>query len=254
MQTFEASIDPQAVAVVVGASGGIGQSIAQQLLDQVAVLVVAGRDKGRLDQLVETLTAESTTTQITASPMDVEQPKTIEASFQAIYQQHKRLDILINAAGVLQENSLMFNQPEQLQHTFAVNTFGSFYSAQFASRLMMRQKQGVIINIGSVVAEQGAAGQTAYSASKAALNGLTCSLAKELAPYNIRVNSLAPGFIETELVAHYSAEQRAQLASKTAVGRLGKPEDVAALAAFLCSKGAAYITGQTLHVDGMMRI
>ncbi len=152
------------------------------------------------------------------------------------------------------EAAMMMTSAEQLQQVFAVNTFGSFYCAQYASRLMARNRSGAIVNIASVVAEQGSAGQVAYSASKAALKGMTASMAKELAPMGVRVNSVAPGFIETELVAHYSAKQRQQLISQTALGRLGQADDVAAVVAFLCSESASYITGQTIAVDGCLQL
>lgn len=240
--------------MVVGATGDIGQSIAGHLLGHVAVLVVAGRDEEKLAVLVDRLSVASSATRVECCVVNVAEPSSVEKAFQTLFQRHKRMDILINCAGVLLEQGVMFNSADRLQELFAVNTFGCFFTSQFASRLMMRHKQGVIVNVGSVVAQQGAAGQTIYSATKSALEGLTRSLARELAAHNIRVNNVAPGFIATRMVGHYDDSQRQELASKTALGRLGTPEDVAAVVFFLCTKGAAYITGQTLKVDGMMRL
>ncbi len=245
------------VALITGASRGIGAAVARLLIKNVDLLLVNGRDMDALKALANELgmgTANGTTVNIEALAFDVADAESVKEAFQSINKQYKQLDILVNCAGVMPEAAMMMTSAEQLQQVFAVNTFGSFYCAQYASRLMARNRSGAIVNIASVVAEQGSAGQVAYSASKAALKGMTASMAKELAPMGVRVNSVAPGFIETELVAHYSAKQRQQLISQTALGRLGQADDVAAVVAFLCSESASYITGQTIAVDGCLQL
>ena len=244
------------VALLTGACGGIGRSTAELLASQVDRLVLCGRSDERLQQLIDQLTVTVTErrAQFDRLVFDLSDATAVDAAIRELFRRHKRLDLLVNAAGIMYESALMMTRPEMQQQTFAVNTFGALYLAQFASRLMMRGGGGAIVNISSVVAEQGAIGQSVYSASKSALEGMTCSLAKELAPHGIRVNCVAPGFIETELVDHYSEQQRRELAAKTALGRLGRAEDVAAVIAFLCGEGASYITGQTIAVDGMIRL
>ena len=240
------------IALITGATGGIGLAIVKRLAQHCAVLIINSRDKEALQKIEQQ--CNSIGAVIIPLAFDVSDASAVKKAFAYIFKHYKRLDILVNCAGIMPQQALMTTSPETLQQIFSVNTFGSFYCAQYASRLMAREQRGVIINISSVVAQQGAAGLVAYAASKSALKGLTASMAKELGSQGIRVNSVAPGFIETDLVAHYSAEQRHQLANKTALGRLGSADDVAALVEFLVSDGASYLSGQTLTVDGGIQL
>jgi 3-oxoacyl-[acyl-carrier protein] reductase len=240
------------VALITGASGGIGAAVAKQLAGRVSVLIIHGRNEVALADLEAELLALAPALTVRLLCFEVADAAAVSEAFKQIHQYYKRLDVLVNCAGEMIEAPLMTTTPAQLQQVFSSNSFGSFYCCQYAARLMARNNSGSIVNVSSVVAEQGAAGQVAYSAAKASLNGMTSAMAKEIASSGIRINAVAPGFIETSMVAHYSEEQRHQLTAKTALGRLGKPDDVASVITFLCSDGASYITGQTIAVDGYL--
>jgi 3-oxoacyl-[acyl-carrier protein] reductase len=162
------------------------------------------------------------------------------------------LDILVNNAGLTRDNLLMRLKDDDWDAVLDANLKGAFATMRAATRGMMKRRWGRIINITSVVGVIGNAGQANYAASKAGLIGLTKSVAKELASRNILVNAIAPGFIETEMTAALTSEQRATLSAQIPLARLGAPADIAAMVAFLASEHAAYITGQVLVVDGGM--
>jgi 3-oxoacyl-[acyl-carrier protein] reductase len=143
---------------------------------------------------------------------------------------------------------------EQIEKTFSINTFGVLYVAQYAARLMSRNKSGSIINISSIIGTNGNEGQTVYGGSKAAVIGITQSLAKELAPNNIRVNAIAPGFIDTDMTRQLPKDKYQERMESIKMGRIGKPEDIANTALFLASDLSAYVTGQVIGVDGGMLI
>ena len=242
------------VALVTGASGGIGSAVAKCLVGKVAVLIICGRDETKLEKLQAELQAEANASVVKLMCFDVADEAAIKDAFKQLHQQFKRLDILVNCAGQMLEAPLMMTTPAQMQQSFAVNTLGSLLCCQLASRLMARRQSGSIVNVSSVVADQGASGQVVYSAAKSALHGMTKSLAKELAAAGVRINAVTPGFIDTELVAHYDNEQRQQIKESTALGRIGDAKEVAATIAFLASDEASYITGQVIAVDGMLQL
>lgn len=242
--------DERPVALITGGSRGIGLATARALASNGWRLVLAARNADALDAARACLRETAPDTEVTLVATDVADETQVKALFQQIQSGHKRLDLLVNAAGMLLESPLAMTRPDDLRGLFAVNVFGGYYCCQYAARLMARHKQGVIINLASAVGEQGAAGQSAYAASKAALDGLTRSLARELAPQGIRVNAVAPGLIDTELLAGYQGERLQQVIDKTLVGRIGRPDEVAALIAFLASDKAAYITGQVIDITG----
>ncbi len=163
-----------------------------------------------------------------------------------------RLDVLVNNAGVAIDGLLLRLKEEDLERQLATNVKGAFYLAKAAARPMMKQRQGAIVNLSSVVGEMGNAGQSAYAATKAALLGFTKSLARELASRNIRVNAVAPGFIGTDMTGGIPEAQRQKMLEMIPAGRLGTAEEVAAVVAFLASKEAAYVTGETIRVNGGM--
>lgn len=241
---------PRPVALVTGGSRGIGLASARALADDGWDLVLAARDADRLDAAVGELRRDFINCDIQPVTTDVSDEAQVKALFQTIQSRHRRLDALVNAAGVLQEAPLMMTRPADLQHTFAVNVFGSYWCCQYGARLMARNRRGTIVNLASAVGEQGAAGQSAYAASKSAIDGLTRSLARELAPQGIRVNAVAPGLIDTDMIAAYQGERRQQVIDKTLLGRAGSAAEVAALIAFLASDEAGYITGQVIGIDG----
>jgi 3-oxoacyl-[acyl-carrier protein] reductase len=182
-----------------------------------------------------------------------EEPQ-VKSLFQQLQANYQRLDVLINCAGIMSETPVAMTRPADLQQIFAVNVFGSYYCCQYATRLMARKQCGAIVNLASAVGEQGARGQSAYAASKSAISGLTRSLAKELAPQGIRVNAVAPGFIETDMTAAFEGERKQAVIDRTLLGRSGQAEEVAALIAFLASDQASYITGQVVNINGGLQL
>jgi 3-oxoacyl-[acyl-carrier protein] reductase len=185
---------------------------------------------------------------------DVTDSKGVDETFAAIHKRLGRIDILINNAGIARDQLLMRVSDEDIQRTFAVNVTGAIYAARAAIRPMMRGKHGRIINLASVVAELGNPGQTVYGASKAALIGLTKTLAREYASRGVTVNAVAPGFIDTDMTRNLSDEAKKYMTGQIPLGRVGSPEDVANAVLFLSSDEAGYITGQVLRVNGGMYV
>lgn len=238
------------VALVTGASGGIGADSARMLAWSGARVVLAGRRIERLEALKEEITV--TGGQAEMLPFDVSDEGDVKRAFGDLLQLTRRLDFLITAAGVLHEAPLAMMAGSIREEVFNVNVNGTIFCCQYGSRLISRQLEGSIVTFGSIVGERGSAGQSVYCASKAAITGLSRSLAKELAPNGIRVNCLAPGFIETGMTDGYNGEKKAEITKRIALQRLGTERDVANLVLFLCSPMASYITGQVIGVDGGM--
>lgn len=235
--------------LVTGASRGIGKAVAKVCCALGAKVYLAGRD----DQALEALALELGHN-ATAFSYDVTDQSQVKEAFGHIQKYVGKLDGLVNNAGIMLDAPLAMTKLEDLQLQLNVNSVAAFHHSQLASRLMTKQRCGSIVNLCSVVGEQGSAGQSAYATSKAALSGMTKSLAKELAPIGVRVNGVAPGFIETELVNHYSVEQRNSALQNIALKRPGLASEVADLISFLLSDHAAYITGQIIAIDGGMRL
>lgn len=164
------------------------------------------------------------------------------------------IDVLVNNAGITRDNLMMRMDPKDFEEVLRVNLEGSFNCMKFASKIMMKKRAGAIVNISSIVGVIGNAGQLNYSASKAGIIGMTKSAARELASRNIRINAVAPGFIDTDMTRVLSDKAREDLESKILLGRLGEPEDIAKAVCFLASDNASYITGQVLCVDGGIAI
>ncbi len=239
--------------IVTGASRGIGAATAMRLAKRGLALVLIARDESRLEDVkAEALLAGAPTADICA--LDVQDETAVKNCFLNLQKRQQTPDILINCAGIMLDTPLVMAKLAQLQQMLAVNVAGSFLFCQYASRLMTRKRRGKIVNLASKVGESGAAGQSAYAASKAAVIGLTKSLAKELGPLGITVNAVSPGFIETDLTAHYNAEQRKTILERIALHRTGQTDDVAAMIDFLCTEEASYINGQIITVDGCMTL
>ena len=185
---------------------------------------------------------------------DVADPAAVKGFYQEIFQRHRRLDVLVNNAGVLEDALLGMIPDATIERTFSVNTLGALRNLQAAARLMVRNRSGSIINMTSIIGVRGNEGQAVYSASKAALIGLTLSAAKELAPHNIRVNAVAPGFIDTDMTRALPREKFEERVRSVKMGRIGTPQDIANAVLFLASDLSAYITGQILGVDGGMLV
>jgi 3-oxoacyl-[acyl-carrier protein] reductase len=241
------------VAVVTGGFRGLGRSMAQALAKSGAYVVagdVAPEDVGQ--ETLRLVTEAGGKGEL--KRLDVTSAEQVEETFREIHKRLGRLDIVINNAGIARDNLLLRVSDDDIQKTFAVNVVGAINCSRSAVKIMMRAKTGRIINLASVVAEMGNPGQTVYSASKAALIGLTKTLAREYASRGITVNAVAPGFIDTEMTKNLPADIKTVMLGAIPLGRMGQPEDVAAATVFLCSDEASYVTGQVLRVNGGMYV
>jgi 3-oxoacyl-[acyl-carrier protein] reductase len=239
------------VALVTGASRGIGRSIAIALGRRGAKVII--NSASREDAAMETAAAvEAAGGQAAISGFDVASSTACTDAIKAIGKDHGGLDILVNNAGVAVNGLLMRFSDEQWAKSININLSGAFHCIRAAALLLLKSKEnGRIINITSVVGEQGNGGQAAYAASKAGMIGLTLSTARELASRGVTCNAVSPGFIETDMTAEHLPEaQRAKLLEGIPLGRIGKPEEVADSVAFLAGPEATYITGQVLRVNG----
>ena len=239
--------------LITGANRGIGEATARLCAKYGARLFIAGRDAPALQALAEELGSESHHG-VTPLVYDVCDAEAVKAAFKTIQQAAGKLDGLVNNAGLMRDAGLAMTRLSDLQQQLNVNTVAAFQHAQLASRLMSRQATSSMVNLCSVVGEQGSAGQSAYATSKAALSGMSKSLAKELGSLHIRVNGVAPGFIDTDLVAHYAQDSRQQLLDNIALKRAGQADEVAELICFLLSDKASYITGQIIGIDGGIKL
>jgi 3-oxoacyl-[acyl-carrier protein] reductase len=239
------------VALVTGGSRGIGRAIATTLAHAGATVVINYRGNAAAAAEVVTSLAEAERKAM-AVQADVSQPDEVERLFKTIADTYGRLDILVNNAGVTRDTLLLRMKDTDFDTVIDTNLRGVFLCVRAALRPMTKARGGRIINITSVVGLTGNAGQANYAAAKAGLIGLTKSVAREMASRNITVNAVAPGYIETEMTAHLSEQIRAAVLESIPLGRLGRPQDVADVVCFLASDTAAYITGQTITVDGGM--
>jgi 3-oxoacyl-[acyl-carrier protein] reductase len=237
------------VALVTGSTRGIGRAIAAAYLGAGARVWLNGRDPAAVEALTAELAADHGD-RVQPLPFDVADPAAIRAGFQAIMKADGKLDVLVNNAGLLQESLIEMAGLKAIDDMLAVNLRGVILCSQLGARLIAKAGGGGIINIASMIGRVGNPGQVVYGATKAGVIGITLGLAKELGSRRIRVNAIAPGIIDTELLANLSPEKRAQLLGNVPLGRVGEPADVANLALFLASDAAAYITGQVIGVDG----
>jgi 3-oxoacyl-[acyl-carrier protein] reductase len=236
------------VALVTGGSRGIGLAIARLLAEDGASVVVSGRDAGRLDAAVKEL--ESLGAPVLGVAADAAKREDCDRLVEAAKERFGRIDVLVNNAGITRDQLLVRMKDDDWDQVLDVNLRGVFLMTRAAGKVMMRQKSGRIINIASTAGAMGNAGQVNYSAAKAGVIGLTKAAARELAHWNILVNAVAPGLIETEMAAAIPAEARETLLQQVPLKRAGQGREVAEVVRFLAGDGAAYITGQTIHVNG----
>ena len=238
------------VAIVTGGGQGIGRAICTAFANEGATVVVADIDLAQAQETVHTLEASESTA--LAVQTDVSCASALEALVQTVLARFNRIDILVNNAGTARDNIIMRMKEEDWDHVLNVNLKGCFNGIKAVSRPMIKNKNGRIINITSVIGQIGNAGQSNYAASKAGIIGLTKSIAKELGSRNITVNAVSPGYISTDMTDKLDEELKEKMKSSIPLGRLGTPQDVANLVCFLASDEAEYITGQTFNVDGGM--
>ena len=238
------------VAVVTGAGRGIGRAIALELADAGADVACVSRTAENAEKVAAEVRARGR--RAWAHAVDVADAAAVQAAAEAVLAAAGRVDILVNNAGITRDGLLMRMSDADWDAVLATNLKGAFLFTRALSRTFLRQRAGSILNITSVIALRGNAGQCNYAASKAALIGFTKSLAREFASRGITVNALAPGFIETDMTGGLPAELRQTILQQIPLGRFGQPEDIARAARFLVGPGGRYITGQVLVVDGGM--
>ena len=238
-------------AVVTGGSRGLGRAVCLELAKGGANVVLCYA--GNASAAEETAQAcQALGAQVLTVKCDVSDAAQVKELMDAALAKFGRIDILVNNAGITRDGLLMTMKEEDFDAVTATNLKGTFLCMKAVARLMMRQRYGRIVNLSSVVGLRGNAGQVNYAASKAGVIGMTKSLAKELASRGVTVNAVAPGFIDTDMTAAMPEAAKTATLASIPMGRLGAPEDVARVVAFLASGEAAYVTGQVLAVDGGM--
>lgn len=239
------------VAIVTGGSRGIGRAISLRLAAMGALVYI--NFVSRPDAAEETKTLiEQAGGKVRIIAFDVADAEQIQAAFKKIVDEAGRLDILINNAGITRDGLVARMKESDWDSVLDTNLKGAFFCAKAASKTMMKQRWGRIVNISSVIGFAGNAGQVNYAAAKAGLIGMTKAMARELASRNITVNNVAPGYIITDMTDALSEDVQAQMKKEIPLGSLGTPEDVAGAVAFLVGEDGRYLTGQTLHVNGGM--
>lgn len=238
-------------ALITGASRGIGRAIALAFAQAGANVAVnyAGNEEAA-EQVVAAVREHGV--ESFAYRANVSRVEEVEPMVKEVLDRFGKLDILVNNAGITRDNLIMRMKEEEFDEVIAVNLKGTFNCIKAVTRPMMKQRSGRIINISSVVGALGNPGQTNYVSAKAGVVGLTKAAARELASRGITVNAVAPGFIETDMTDQLGEAAREQLLANVPLARLGQPEDIASVVCFLASDASAYMTGQTLHVDGGM--
>jgi len=237
------------VALVTGGSRGIGRAIAVELARAGAQVVFTYVSNPEAAAETEKAIAEAGG-RGRAQRCDVADHEALEALVAQVLQEHGRLDIAVNNAGIARDQLILRMKPEDFDAVIATNLRGAWSVCRAAVKPMVKQRWGRIINLSSVVAQMGNAGQSNYAASKGGVEALTRSLAREVGSRSITVNAVAPGFIDTDMTRDLPDAAKKGLAERIPLGRLGSAEDVAGVVRFLCSDAAAYVTGQVIHVNG----
>ena len=237
------------VAIVTGASRGIGRACAIRLAsDGYKVVINYSHNEAKAQEVLDTIKANGGDGMIYKA--DVSNQEEVNQMVRAVYKEYGSIDVLVNNAGVVRDQFLLMLTQKNLDECFDLNVKGYFYCAQACALKMFKNKKGVIINMSSVSGKYALPGQSVYGATKGAVNQLTAVLAKELAGYGVRVNAVAPGFIETEMLDAIPEEKKEEYLKVIPQHKLGTTEDIANLVSFLASDNSKYITGQVITIDG----
>ena len=239
------------VAFITGASRGIGKAIASKFAEHGATVIINSLNKNTLEFVAADI-SQKFNREVVPMAFDITSLNEIKMAFQTIHKQFKSLDILVNNAGILIPSLIEMVSQSQIEKQFQTNIFSQILTSQYSVRLMSRKRQGSIVNISSIMGAEGKEGQCVYAATKAAVIGFTRSLSKEVAPKNIRVNAIAPGFIDTEMAGSADVVKRQELINSIGMNRMGTGEEVADTALYLASDLSNYVTGQVIGVDGGM--
>jgi 3-oxoacyl-[acyl-carrier protein] reductase len=231
--------------LITGASGGIGEQLAKKFHDEGYFVILSGRNSSRLQKVTKSFKKN-----FDIFSCDLDSSKDIKVFCKNIENKHKRVDILINNAGITDDSLFIRMDEKKWDNVLNTNLKSNFYLTNFFIKGMLKNKWGRIINITSVVCHTGNPGQSNYCASKAAIVGMSKSIAMEVAKRGITVNCISPGFIETSMTESLNEKQKENILSNIPMAKIGKPEDVANSAIFLASDNSEYITGQTIHVNG----
>lgn len=239
-------------ALITGASKGIGKEVATIFAKNGANLILISRDEQRLNALKNELLTYNV--EVIYYALDITDSSSLKEIFLKIKKTKQRIDAVVNNAGIMEDAVLQMVKPDMIQKTYATNVFALIDISKRASKLMLRNRKGSIINLTSIIGVEGNLGQTIYGSSKSAVIGFTKSLSKELASLNIRVNAVAPGFIDTDMTRGMGEKFYKKNLESIGMGRLGSTEDVAKVILFLASDLSGYVTGQIIGVDGGMVI
>ena len=240
--------------MITGASRGIGKSTAELFASQGADLILVAKTEPLLKEVQASLMEKYPSITVHISACDISDANAVKELFNNLRALNVKLHVLVNNAGIMIDAVLTMATPEMIQQVIQVNVMGSIYVAQQASKFMIKNRGGSIINLSSIIGTNGNKGQTIYSSAKAAIIGFTKSLSKELAVYNVRVNALAPGFIDTDMTKSMDPKFYERNIESIGMKRIGKPEDIANVALFLASDLSCYVTAQIIGVDGGMII
>jgi len=239
------------VSLITGSTRGIGRAIAEKLAQAGSKVIVTGTSREKAESVAGEI-SEKYSVDAFGVEMNLSDEESVKKAFKEIYGKVEGIDILVNNAGITRDKLFLRMSLQDWEEVLKVNLTGTFLVTQNALKKMLKQRWGRIVNLSSVVGFTGNVGQVNYATTKAGLIGFTKSLAKELAPRNVLVNAVAPGFIETDMTAVLSEDIKEQYKKQIPMGRFGSPEEVANVVLFLVSDLANYITGEVIHVNGGM--